>query len=85
MPPSTRWRATPTRHSSVLAALEPLIERGQADGSFRDDVPAAWHLSMLMALMHAASDELRAGRVDDGDAGTALAATILGALNAGRR
>jgi hypothetical protein len=40
---------------------------------------------MLMALMRAASDELRAGRVDDGDAGTALAATILGALNAGRR
>src|SRR4051812_24614510 len=30
------------RHSSVLALLEPLIERGQADGSFRADVPAAW-------------------------------------------
>jgi AcrR family transcriptional regulator len=73
------------RHSSVLATLEPLIERGQADGIFRADVPAAWHLSMLMALMHAASGELGAGRVNDADAGPALVATILGAVTAGRR
>jgi AcrR family transcriptional regulator len=71
------------RHSSVLATLEPLIERGQADGTFRADVPAAWHLSMMMALMHAASGELGAGRVNDADAGPALAATILGAVSAG--
>jgi TetR/AcrR family transcriptional repressor of mexCD-oprJ operon len=72
-------------HSSVLATLEPLIERGQADGIFRADVPAAWHLSMLMALVHAASGELGAGRVNDADAGPALVATILGAVTAGRR
>jgi TetR/AcrR family transcriptional regulator, mexCD-oprJ operon repressor len=71
------------RHSSVLAALEPLIERGQADGTFSSDVSAAWHLSMLMALMHAASGELGAGRVTDADAEPALIAAILGALSAG--
>jgi AcrR family transcriptional regulator len=71
------------RHSSVLSALEPLIERGQADGVFSSDVPAAWHLSMVMALMHAASGELGAGRVTDADAESALIATILGALSAG--
>lgn len=71
------------RHSSVLATLEPLIERGQADGTFRADVPAAWHLSMLMALIHAASGELGAGRVNDAGAGPALVATILGAVRAG--
>jgi TetR/AcrR family transcriptional regulator, mexCD-oprJ operon repressor len=70
------------RHASVLATLLPLIERGQADGTFRADVPAAWHLSMLMALMHAASAELGAGRVSDTEAGPALVATILGALTA---
>jgi TetR/AcrR family transcriptional repressor of mexCD-oprJ operon len=69
------------RHSSVLAALEPLIERGRADGTFRADVPAAWHLSMLIALMHAASGELGAGRVNDADAEPALVATILGAVS----
>jgi AcrR family transcriptional regulator len=73
------------RHTSVLATLLPLVERGQTDGTFRVDVPAAWHLSMLMALIHAASGELRAGHVDDADAGTALVATILGALNGSSR
>jgi TetR/AcrR family transcriptional regulator, mexCD-oprJ operon repressor len=72
------------RHSSVLATLEPLIQRGQADGTFRVDVPAAWHLSMVMALIHAASGELSAGRLNDADAGTALVATILGAVTAGQ-
>ena len=66
------------RHSPVLSSLQPLIERGQADGTFRADVPAAWHLSMLLALIHAASSELRAGRV--ADAGPALVATVLGAV-----
>ncbi len=70
------------RHSAVLAALQPLIERGQADGTFRADVPADWHLSMLMALMHAASGELGAGRVNDADVVTALVATALGAVSA---
>ena len=70
------------RHAPVLDRLHPLIERGQADGSFRPDVPAAWHLSMLLALIHAASGELGAGRVDEAAAGSALAATILGALTA---
>jgi AcrR family transcriptional regulator len=70
------------RHSSVLGTLEPLIERGQADGSFRGDVPAAWHLSMLLALVHAASGELRAGRVNETEAGAALSVTVRGALAA---
>ena len=30
------------RHGPVLAALEPLIRRGQRGGAFRADVPAAW-------------------------------------------
>jgi TetR/AcrR family transcriptional repressor of mexCD-oprJ operon len=70
------------RHASVLAVLEPLIERGQADGSFRADVPVAWHLSMVMALIHAASGELGARRVSDTDAERALVATVLGAVSA---
>ena len=73
------------KHHAVLAALHPLIERGQRDGSFRADVPAAWHLSMLLALMHAASGELRAGHVTDTDAEPALVDIVLGALSEGRR
>ena len=71
------------RHGTVLHALAPLIERGQAAGAFRADVPAAWHLSMLMALVHAASGELRAGRVGEADAEAALVASVLGAIGSG--
>jgi TetR/AcrR family transcriptional repressor of mexCD-oprJ operon len=68
------------RHHAVMARLEPLIERGQREGSFRSDVPATWHLSMLLALIHAASAELRAGRISADDAERALLGTILGAV-----
>lgn len=72
------------RHESVMGALQPLVERGQADGVFRSDVPAAWHLGMFMALVHAASGELRSGRVPEEAAEAALVATILGAVSARR-
>src|SRR5215208_2429578 len=68
------------RHAAALSALEPLIARGQREGAFRAEVPAAWHLSMLLALVHAASAELRAGRVREADAENALIASVLGAL-----
>ena len=68
------------RHGSVLGSLLPLIERGQANGAFRSDVPAAWHLSMVMALIHAGSAEMRAGWVPPDRAEPALVATVLGAV-----
>jgi TetR/AcrR family transcriptional repressor of mexCD-oprJ operon len=71
-----------SKHHPVLARLEPLIARGQRDGSFRADVPAAWHLSMLMALIHAASAELQAARIADTHAEAALVNTVLGAVSA---
>ena len=48
-------------------------------------MPATWHLSMLLALMHAASGELHAGNVTDTDAEPALVDTILGAVSGARR
>jgi TetR/AcrR family transcriptional regulator, mexCD-oprJ operon repressor len=70
------------RHGSVLGMLLPLIERGQADGAFRPDVPPGWHLAMVMALIHAGSAELQAQRVPEADAEAALVATVLGAVRA---
>jgi TetR/AcrR family transcriptional regulator, mexCD-oprJ operon repressor len=79
---STRMEQQELRdlHGSVLAALEPLVERGRRDGSFRSDVPAAWHLSMVLALVHAASAELRAGRLPEAAIEPALVRTVLGAV-----
>jgi hypothetical protein len=64
----------------VLARIGPLIERGRRDGAFRADVPLAWHLAMLLAIIHAASGELRAGRVAEDDVEGAMIATVLGAI-----
>jgi TetR/AcrR family transcriptional repressor of mexCD-oprJ operon len=68
------------RHGPVLATLEPLIERGQRDGTFRTDVSAKWHLSMTLALVHAASAELRAGHLAPDEIEAAVVATVLGAV-----
>jgi AcrR family transcriptional regulator len=71
------------RHGSVLGALLPLIERGQASGAFRADVGPGWHLAMLLALVHAGSAEVRAGRMPEDEAEAALVATVLGAVARG--
>jgi AcrR family transcriptional regulator len=68
------------RHAPVLASLEPLIVRGQRDGTFRDDVPPAWHLAMILALVHAASGALDAGHGTPEAIEPALVATVLGAV-----
>jgi AcrR family transcriptional regulator len=69
-------------HQPVLAVMAPLIERGQRDGSFRSGVPATWHLSMLLALVHAASGELSAGRIPAPQVENALLASVRGAIRA---
>lgn len=67
-------------HVPVLTHLAPLIERGQRDGHFRPEVPVSWHLAMLLAVVHAASGELRAGRVAADDVEDAMIVTVLGAV-----
>jgi len=71
------------RHEAVLMPLIPLVERGQADGVFRGDVPPGWHLAMTVALIHAASNEVRAERMPDEKAEAAVVATVLGAITGG--
>jgi hypothetical protein len=67
----------------VLRPLVPLIERGHAEGVLRADVPPGWHLAMTVALIHAASNEARAGRIQDDNAEAAVVATVLGAIARG--
>jgi len=68
------------RHGPVLAQLQPLIERGQREGAFRADVSPAWHLAMILALIHAASGALEAGHGSETQIETALIPTVLGAV-----
>lgn len=77
-PPATLRRL----HGPAFALLLPLIERGQHTGAFRSDVPATWHLSMLLAIIHTASEELQADRMPAEAVESALVTTVLGALGA---
>lgn len=70
------------QHGSALGAVEPLIVRGQAAGAFRSDLPASWHLATLLALIHGASGELSARRIDEDRAEDALVTAVVGALTA---
>ena len=51
-------------HESAHERVRDLVERGQADGSFRTDLPADWLVASCFALIHACAGEVRAGRID---------------------
>ncbi|MFL5959580.1 MAG: TetR/AcrR family transcriptional regulator [Gaiellaceae bacterium] len=68
------------RHQPVMTLFVPLIERGQTTGVFRSDLPVPWHLAMIRAIAHAASAEVRSGRIDESKVEDALISTALNAL-----
>lgn len=55
-------------HQAAHRTVASLLARGQADGSFRTDLPADWLVHASIALIHACNDGVRAGRIDPGDA-----------------
>jgi len=69
------------RHVPMLDQLEPLIERGQKQGSFRRDLPVTWQLAVTRAIVHAASHEIQAGRLPEPEAETAMISTAISAIS----
>ncbi len=63
-------------HETVLDRVGRLIERGRRQGDFRTDLPAEWLLASLYALIHAAADEVHAGRLEPSAAHDMLRATV---------
>jgi hypothetical protein len=55
-------------HQAAHHTIGALLQRGQADGSFRTDLPTHWLITASIALVHACNDEVRAGRIDQHDA-----------------
>ncbi len=74
-----------TRLGPITALLTPLIARGQRSGAFSSEVPASWHLATVVALVHAASAELEAGRLTSADVRVTLTSTVLAALSQGEQ
>ena len=69
------------RHQPVMTQFAPLIERGQEKGVFRSDVPLSWHLAMIRAIAHAASAEVRSGRIPESEVEPAMLTTALAAIS----
>ena len=87
MPSSRSTPASPTRTSTPSInpsspSSSPSSNAASATAAFRAGVPAIWHLSMLLALVHAASGELSAGRIPAAQVEAALLASVLGAVSA---
>src|SRR5215831_2345340 len=72
-------------HQAAHQTIGALLQRGQADGSFRTDVPAGWLITASVTLIHACAEEVRAGRIDPGDAPRVLTATVRDLLTGSRR
>ena len=63
-------------HQAAHHTIGALLERGQADGSFRTDLPARWLAAASIALVHACADEVRAGHIDEHDAVRILTTSV---------
>jgi TetR/AcrR family transcriptional repressor of mexCD-oprJ operon len=69
-----------TLHDSALDMVERLVARGQKAGELRTDAPRSWLVATYYALLHAAAEEVNAGRLRASAAGPMLADTITAAL-----
>jgi TetR/AcrR family transcriptional repressor of mexCD-oprJ operon len=63
-------------HERFLAILERLVARGREEGAFRTDLPESWLVTTAFALVHAAGDDVRAGRFDADQALAVLRTTV---------
>ena len=67
-------------HAAGYVHARRVFEAGIESGEFRSDVPVEWLLSVYYALLHAAGDEVRAGRIDSDTALDALTTTMRAAF-----
>ncbi|MDQ8704933.1 TetR family transcriptional regulator [Streptomyces sp. LHD-70] len=70
------------RHEPVTARLTRLIAKGQAAKEFDPDPSAAWLVAAVIALGHAAGDEVGAGRMTVAEAASELRAATVRVLGA---
>jgi TetR/AcrR family transcriptional repressor of mexCD-oprJ operon len=64
-------------HQQPQARIEELLKRGQADGTFRRDLEAAWLTSCITAIVHTAAGDLRKGRLAEAGADRVVTATVM--------
>lgn len=56
------------RHAPILERLQAVIERGRLEGDIAPDLAVGWILTAVLALGHAAGEEVRSGRMTSTEA-----------------
>ena len=64
-------------HHRAEALLKDLIERGQSEGDFRDDLPASWLAVSCLAVIHAAAATVDTDQIQPDSAVEMLTTTVL--------
>jgi AcrR family transcriptional regulator len=64
-------------HDQAFHHVEQVISRGQDDGVFRTDLSREWLVTAFYAILHAAADEVDAGRLTASAAPGVITATAL--------
>ncbi|TDC34995.1 TetR/AcrR family transcriptional regulator [Kribbella albertanoniae] len=72
-------------HDPAFRHVDQLIARGQDTGAFRSDLSRAWLTAVFYAILHAAADEVDAGRLTSDAAADSLIQTLLATLRPARQ
>ncbi|MCD2441536.1 TetR/AcrR family transcriptional regulator [Agromyces sp. SYSU K20354] len=67
-------------HVQPMTRMRGLIERGQASGAFRSDLPIAWLVEVAHSTVHGAADALHRGDITEAQAPTLITETVLAVL-----
>nr|WP_166639862.1 TetR family transcriptional regulator [Amycolatopsis sp. SID8362] len=67
-------------HDPAIDRIDKLVARGRQDGVFRTDLPLSWLVTTVYTLLHAAAEDVNAGRLPHEDAGNVLEATLMSAF-----
>jgi hypothetical protein len=63
-------------HTPIIERIESLVRRGQRSGEFDAELPVEWVAISFLALMHAAAEQVAAGRIDSAKAESVLERTV---------
>jgi TetR/AcrR family transcriptional regulator, mexCD-oprJ operon repressor len=67
-------------HENPERRVRSLLERGREEGRFRSDMPVAWQIATIHAVLHAASAAVHQGRISDTQAPRLVRDTVLAAI-----
>jgi AcrR family transcriptional regulator len=67
-------------HDRHLERTRMLVRSGRRDGTFRTDLPEGWLVTLAYTVMHGASAECAAGRLDEASGQRVVVGTVLAAL-----